>query len=187
MEVIAEETEDVGLQKATGGLIWKLMEGKRRFCDGLLNNGKFLVLYGRVKPKSVKKYADNTHGSRKWTNRFELIVRHLLITMSAMANVVERSEWIIRCMSDAYKQSAAWQWEANYDQWCKRNLIPLIARESYRPDGWLGLLMGSRMCVDFGRCDFDVGCHKMMTNILLQRNAKLPLTVTDSQEDCVIT
>lgn len=90
--------------------------------------------------------------------------------MSAMAEAVENSEFVIMCMSDAYKQSTYCQAEAEYAFKCKRRLIPLIMRQGYRPDGWLGLMIGSRVYMDFGRYDFETACDKLLTEISLQRN-----------------
>ncbi|UJR27657.1 hypothetical protein I4U23_008938 [Adineta vaga] len=94
--------------------------------------------------------------------------------MSAMADAVENSEFVIMCMSDSYKQSTYCQAEAEYAFNCKRRLIPLIMRAKYRPDGWLGFLIGSRIYVDFGRFDFDTACRKLMTEISLQSKRPLP-------------
>ena len=94
--------------------------------------------------------------------------------MNAMADAVENSEFVIMCMSDSYKQSTYCQAEAEYAFNCKRRLIPLIMRPGYKPDGWLGFMIGSRIYVDFGRFDFDTGCEKLMTEISLQRKQVLP-------------
>ncbi|CAF0801731.1 unnamed protein product [Adineta ricciae] len=94
--------------------------------------------------------------------------------MSAMADAVENSEFVIMCMSDSYKQSTYCQAEAEYAFNCKRRLIPLIMRPKYRPDGWLGFLIGSRIYVDFGRFDFETACGKLMTEISLQSKRPLP-------------
>jgi len=98
--------------------------------------------------------------------------------MSAMAEAVENSEFVIMCMSDAYKQSTYCQAEAEYAFKCKRRLLPLIMRRGYRPDGWLGFLVGSRLYIDFGRFDFEIGCDKLLTEISLQR--KQPLVAKPS-------
>ncbi|CAF0826673.1 unnamed protein product [Adineta ricciae] len=89
--------------------------------------------------------------------------------MNAMAYAVENSEFVIMCMSDSYKQSTYCQAEAEYAFNCKRRLLPLIMRPGYRPDGWLGFLIGSRIYVDFGRFDFETACGKLMMEISLQR------------------
>ncbi|CAF3619897.1 unnamed protein product [Rotaria sordida] len=97
--------------------------------------------------------------------------------MNAMADAVENSEFIILCMSDSYKQSTFCQAEAEYAFKCKRRLLPLIVREGYRPDGWLGFMMGSRIYVDFCRHDFDIACGKLMIEINLQRKHIISTTV----------
>lgn len=102
--------------------------------------------------------------------------------MSAMAEAVENSEFVIMCMSDAYKQSAYCQAEAEYAFKCKRRLIPLVLRQGYKPDGWLGLMIGSRIYIDFGRHDFDTACEKLITEINLQRKKKVSLTAIDTAE-----
>jgi hypothetical protein len=93
--------------------------------------------------------------------------------MSAMAEAVENAEFVIMCMSDSYKQSTYCQAEAEYAFKCKRRLLPLVMRQGYKPDGWLGLMIGSRMYIDFGRFDFDTACEKLVTEISLQRKKTL--------------
>jgi hypothetical protein len=99
--------------------------------------------------------------------------------MSAMADAVENSEFVIMCMSDSYKQSTYCQAEAEYAFKCKRRLIPLKMRKGYRPDGWLGFMIGSRMYIDFGRYDFKTACEKLMTEISLQRRQTKPTIRVD--------
>jgi hypothetical protein len=93
--------------------------------------------------------------------------------MQSMAEAVENSEFVILCMSDSYKRSVYCQAEAEYAFQCKRRLIPLIVRQEYRPDGWLGLLLASRIYVDFGRFDFKTGCEFLLNEIILQRKSQL--------------
>lgn len=89
--------------------------------------------------------------------------------MQAMANAVENSEFVIMCMSDSYKRSAYCQAEAEYAFRCKRCLLPVIIRQGYRPDGWLGLLLASRIYIDFARLEFVKACQLLLKEIKLQR------------------
>ena len=107
--------------------------------------------------------------------------------MSAMADAVENSEFVIMCMSDAYKQSTYCQAEAEYAFKCKRRLIPLVMRQGYKPDGWLGFMIGSRMYIDFTRYDFDVACEKVMTEMNLQRRQTIPIIQIDALEQKTTT
>lgn len=92
--------------------------------------------------------------------------------MQAMAEAVEKSEFVILCMSDSYKRSVYCQAEAEYAFRCQRRLLPLIVREEYRPDGWLGLLLGSRIYINFGRFDFKTGCEALLNEIALQKKSQ---------------
>ena len=97
--------------------------------------------------------------------------------MSAMADAVENSEFVIMCMSDSYKQSTYCQAEAEYAFKCKRRLLPLVMRPGYKPDGWLGFMIGTRIYVDFGRFDFETASEKLLTEISLQRRQTIPAIV----------
>jgi|EP01046_Picozoa_sp_COSAG06_P035183 hypothetical protein len=47
-----------------------------------------------------------------------------------------------------YKESDACRMEADYSFQLKKNIICCKAEEHYTPDGWLGMLLGSRLwCV----------------------------------------
>ena len=93
--------------------------------------------------------------------------------MQAMADAVENSEFIMMCMSDSYKRSVYCQAEAEYAFRCKRHLLPVIVRQGYRADGWLGLIIGSRIYVDFGRLEFQNGCELLLKEITLHRENPL--------------
>jgi hypothetical protein len=121
-------------------------------------------------------------GKKLYSNE-KTIFLSLFLAMSAMAAAVENSEFVIMCMSDAYKQSTYCQAEAEYAFKCKRRLIPLVMRQGYKPDGWLGFMIGSRMYIDFGRYVFEVGCEKILTEISLQRRQTIPTILIDPLEN----
>ena len=100
--------------------------------------------------------------------------------MQAMADAVENTDFVILCMSDSYKRSVYCQAEAEYAFRCKRRLLPIIVRQGYRADGWLGLVIGSRIYVDFGRLDFKQACELVLKEIALQRESQLNNTSTMS-------
>ncbi|CAF0806613.1 unnamed protein product [Didymodactylos carnosus] len=97
-------------------------------------------------------------------------------TMSAMASAIENSEFVLVCMSDFYKQSSYCQVEAEYAFKRQRNLIPLIMREKYRPDGWLGILSASKMYIDFTKTDFDTAYDKLIIEIRRYRSQQPSIT-----------
>ncbi|CAD5120164.1 DgyrCDS8741 [Dimorphilus gyrociliatus] len=77
-------------------------------------------------------------------------------TLEAMAEAVEQSQVILVCMSPKYKQSANCRMEAEYTLNCKKEFIPLIMTKNYKPDGWLGFMLGAKLFFDFSG-KYDIG------------------------------
>lgn len=102
--------------------------------------------------------------------------------MSAMAEAVESSEFVLLCMSESYKNSTYCQAEAEYAFGCKRRLIPLIVRPKYRADGWLGFMIGTRIYIDYGSFDFPTACDKLMDEISRQRKRPHPSKLVKATE-----
>ena len=86
-------------------------------------------------------------------------------TMVAMANAIENSQFVLICMSDAYKISAFCQSEAHYAFERQCLLIPLIMKPNYRPDGWLGILVSGKIYIDFPKLGFEIGYEKLINEI----------------------
>ncbi|KAL8606719.1 hypothetical protein ACOMHN_018753 [Nucella lapillus] len=70
-------------------------------------------------------------------------------TLQAMAEAVEKAEAVLMCMSSRYKDSPNCRTEAEYAFQLMRPIIPLLMERSYQPDGWLGILKGSKLFFDF--------------------------------------
>jgi hypothetical protein len=102
--------------------------------------------------------------------------------MQAMADAVENSEFVIICMSDSYKRSVYCQAEAEYAFRLKRRLLPLIVRQGYRADGWLGFIMGSRIYIDFCRLEYKKACELLIKEISLQRENPIGTGTTNEQK-----
>ena len=54
-------------------------------------------------------------------------------------------------VSLAYKESANCRLEANYAHQQELDMIPLMMSKDFRPKGWLGLILGTRLW-----CKFDL-------------------------------
>ncbi|XP_064597655.1 uncharacterized protein LOC135464094 [Liolophura sinensis] len=77
-------------------------------------------------------------------------------TLQAMAEAVENSAAVLICMSQRYKDSPNCRAEAEYAFQRRVPIIPLLMEDSYRPDGWLGILLGSKLFFDFsGKYSFE--------------------------------
>jgi len=70
-------------------------------------------------------------------------------TLQAMAEAVEKSQVVIVCMTRKYKESPACRLEAEYTVKLRKEIIPLMLEANYSPDGWLGILLGSKLYYAF--------------------------------------
>tara|TARA_B100000674_G_scaffold499232_1_gene543025 strand:- start:19044 stop:21278 length:2235 start_codon:yes stop_codon:yes gene_type:complete len=83
----------------------------------------------------------NARGFNVWMD----VDRMMGSTLEAMAAAIESSDAIIMCISSRYKESQACRTEAEYAYTKKKCLIPVKVEKSYEPDGWLGILVGSKL------------------------------------------
>jgi hypothetical protein len=68
-------------------------------------------------------------------------------------------------MSDPYKQSAYCQSEAHYAYERQCRFIPVVMKQKYRPDGWLGIMVSGKIDVDFPKLEFDQAYLKLKNEI----------------------
>ncbi|XP_072020914.1 uncharacterized protein [Amphiura filiformis] len=69
--------------------------------------------------------------------------------LDAMADAVERADVILICMTEKYKDSSSCRSEASYATKKKKPVIPLLLEKDYEPDGWLGILLGTKLYYRF--------------------------------------
>ena len=69
--------------------------------------------------------------------------------IEAMAEAVEGSAAVVSIMTSAYKQSPNCQSELKYTNKLRKPIVPVVAEPGYRPDGWLGLILGDKLYYDF--------------------------------------
>ena len=69
--------------------------------------------------------------------------------MEAMALAVENADVMLIGVSRQYKESTNCRLEAQYAMQREVPTIPLMLADGYRADGWLGMLIGTRMWYGF--------------------------------------
>ena len=63
-----------------------------------------------------------------------------------MADAVEDAAVVCYGVSGAYKESANCRLEAQYETFQQqKDMVPLMMEEGYRPNGWLGMILGVRL------------------------------------------
>merc|ERR1719272_908109 len=70
-------------------------------------------------------------------------------TLDAMAAAVEGAHCVLICITERYKASANCRLEGTYVHEQKKPWVPLMLEASYKPSGWLGIMLGSRLYYEF--------------------------------------
>ena len=86
-------------------------------------------------------------------------------TLAAMAQAIEDSDIILYCVTQNYSQSMNCQKEAEYAFVRQKIMIPLLLQSGYKPTGWLGLLMGASLYIDFTKNDYTQNYAKLKSEI----------------------
>ncbi|XP_060575827.1 uncharacterized protein LOC132733241 [Ruditapes philippinarum] len=69
--------------------------------------------------------------------------------LEGMARAVEEAYVILICFSEQYRNSQNCRTEADYAYAQQKNIVPLKMQRGYKPDGWLGALIGARLYIEF--------------------------------------
>ena len=62
-------------------------------------------------------------------------------SLDSMANGVENASCVLMCVTEKYRQSIYCKAEAQYAFQLNKTIIPVIMQTSYKPQGWLGIIM----------------------------------------------
>ncbi|RMZ96525.1 hypothetical protein BpHYR1_008771 [Brachionus plicatilis] len=76
-------------------------------------------------------------------------------SLESMAKAIENSKCVLMCMTEKYKQSPNCRAEAEYAFNIRKPIIPLLMQKNYAPDGWLGIILGTKIFVNFSKYPFD--------------------------------
>jgi len=139
-------------KEAAKGALWTL--GLKEDVDSLHEVGRFGVESGTEQQHIMLSYEWSSQqsvllvknelskaGYRTWMD----VDRMSGSTLEAMATAVEQSAVVVVCVSKKYKESQACRTEAEYAFQQKKRIIPLLMEPDYRPSGWLGALLGTKL------------------------------------------
>nr|XP_054751810.1 uncharacterized protein LOC129257501 isoform X1 [Lytechinus pictus] len=157
------------------GALWVITKGQAKQVEndktaeemqagGMESSKHIMISYQWGSQPIVLKIRDNlrTAGYQVW-----LDVDHMHgSTLQAMAEAVEKSYIVLMCISERYKESPNCRTEAEYAYQLKKRIIPVMMEEYYQPDGWLGLILGSKFYMDFsGRLDQEEEMVKLLREV----------------------
>ena len=105
-----------------------------------------------------------------------------------MSDAVDNAEVMLSAVSEKYKESGSCRLEASYARELGIDMIPLAVQKGYKPDRWLGLLLGARSCHSFCDCEdeddtaFEKRVEPVVKEILSKEFGCFRMTGTDGQE-----
>ncbi|XP_070553248.1 uncharacterized protein [Ptychodera flava] len=138
--------EDAGLKKACAGALWELKEQEVGQQTGG-STGHVMISYNwDVQKRMIKlKTKLQAAGYDVWMD----IEKMGGSTLAAMAEAVQGADVVLICMSEKYKFSNPCRSEAEYTYKLQKSYIPIRVERNYSPDGWLGILVGTKLYFDF--------------------------------------
>lgn len=102
--------------------------------------------------------------------------------MDAMAKAVEDSFCVLICITEKYRESLNCQAEALYAFKLRKPMVPLIMQDGYENvRGWLGMVMGDKIFINFTKYKYDECIKKLQQEIRAIRaksNPNLPMPAT---------
>uniref|UniRef100_A0A0B7AZE4 TIR domain-containing protein n=1 Tax=Arion vulgaris TaxID=1028688 RepID=A0A0B7AZE4_9EUPU len=103
-------------------------------------------------------------------------------TLQAMAEAVEQADVVLICMSEKYKESPNCRSEAEYAFSLQKPIIPLLMQSEYKADGWLGILLGTKIFYNFsGKYPFEKKIVELVKEIGVR--GKLKAKVSQDSPD----
>uniref|UniRef100_A0A1I8HC32 TIR domain-containing protein n=1 Tax=Macrostomum lignano TaxID=282301 RepID=A0A1I8HC32_9PLAT len=95
-------------------------------------------------------------------------------TLESMALAVESASVVLICLSRGYKESNSCRMEAEYATRRGKRILTLQAENRYVPDGWLGILVGTQLLLDFTKPDaWPVSFLKLINSLRLANDSSL--------------
>lgn len=171
---LAETNPNESIQQAAKGILWQLKQtistnNVIQQPNISTNSSQHIMFsYNHDSKELVNKICQylQTSGYRIWIDTDDMHGS----TLECMAHAVEESCLVIICMSEKYKQSPNCQSEAEYAYRLKKPFVPILLQSKYKPDGWLGMLLGTRLYIDFTKNDFESNYQKLVREIEVTKN-----------------
>ncbi|XP_052804480.1 uncharacterized protein LOC128234333 isoform X2 [Mya arenaria] len=124
-----------------------VLDPSEKLPNGLKERKHIMISYNKYSREILMKIKAEIcrHGYTVWMDVDNISGS----TLDAMACAVEEAEIILICMSQMYKDSNNCRAEAEYAFKLNKKIIPLCMDMNYKPDGWLGIMIGTKLFFDF--------------------------------------
>lgn len=144
--------------------LMKSVDGKKSIPEDPEHRQHIMISYQWANQKTILQIKDKLteHNFPVWID-VEFMEGSML---QMMASAIEKAAVVLVCYSEKYKDSKNCRTEAEYAFARDKMVIPVLLENRYRPDGWLGILIGSKKFYDFsGKYDFDKKFREMKTEL----------------------
>ncbi|ESO93488.1 hypothetical protein LOTGIDRAFT_232580 [Lottia gigantea] len=141
------KSEDTTLSHAARGALWEIDDYEQENAANESESGHVMISYQWDAQPVLLKIKDKLKqaGYKVWMD-----VEHMSgSTLEAMALAVEKSAVILVGISEKYKLSPSCRTEAEYIYRLRKDIIPIQVEKGYRPDGWLGMMVGTKLYFNF--------------------------------------
>ena len=149
-----QQSDDPEVQKAAAGALWELEGKTARNSEMTKATGNHVMISYQWDSQEVMVEVKNrlqASGYRVWMDLEQMGGS----TLEAMAKAVENASVVLVCVSHQYKESPNCRSEAEYAYQLRKDIIPLMMQQNYKPDGWLGMIVGTKLWIDL-RNSFNV-------------------------------
>ncbi|KAK6191896.1 hypothetical protein SNE40_003475 [Patella caerulea] len=173
--------KDTLLLEAVTGALWVLFDTMEKKTTSNADPSKpqhVFISYHQRDKETVRKIwqALRNKGYDVWID----LERMSGDMLEAMSTAVEDSSVVILCVSEGYKQDQRCRTTANYTFKQEKGFIPLYMQGSYEPDGWLGMLLATKLYFDFsGEEDFDENMDRFLRELNIQVTKQCPKALPD--------
>ncbi|XP_050410794.1 uncharacterized protein LOC126825258 [Patella vulgata] len=175
--------KDARLLEAVTGALWVLFDTMEKKTTSNVDPSKpqhVFISYHQRDKETVRQiwHRLQREGYDVWID-LERMSGDLL---EAMSTAVEDSSVVILCVSEGYKQDQRCHTTANYAYNQEKGFIPLFMQSSYQPDGWLGMLLASKLYFDFSgdvNEDFDENMDRFLRELNIQVAKQGPKALPD--------
>ena len=160
-------SQNAAVQKAAAGALWEI-EGKtaRDKADKTKEgSGNHVMISYQQDAQEIMIQVKNqlqANGCRVWMDLEQMSGS----TLETRAKAVENAAVVLICVSQRYKESPNCRSEAEYAYQLEKDIIPLMMEKNYKADGWLGMLLGTKLCIGFQSKDnIDSGVAKLVREL----------------------
>ena len=166
---INDSKETKELIQSCNGMIWLMDEKSKLHTTELIpkveSKSKHIMISYNSKSREMCLKIKNALELKGYSVWIDLENIHGS-SLESMANAIEESSCILICMTERYKQSANCRLEAEYSISKNKLIVPLILERAFKPDGWLGLISGSKILIDFTQYDFEECFERLQKEIV---------------------